>query len=40
MDEEMAALHSTGTRDLVSLPTGKSLVGCRWVYTVKSNIWL
>ena len=34
MVEEMAALHSTGTQDLVTLP-GKSPVGCRWVYTVK-----
>ena len=30
MVEEMIALHSTGTWDLVTLP-----VGCRWVYTVK-----
>ena len=35
MVEEMVALHSTGTWDLVTLPNGKSLVGCRWVYTVK-----
>ena len=35
MVEEMAALHSSGTWDLVILPTGKSLVGCHWVYTVK-----
>ena len=35
MVDEMAALHSTGTWDLVVLPSGKSLVGCRWVYTVK-----
>ncbi|RVW65211.1 Retrovirus-related Pol polyprotein from transposon RE1 [Vitis vinifera] len=35
MVDEMAALHSNGTRDLVSLPPGKSTVGCRWVYTVK-----
>ena len=33
--EEMTALHSTSTWDLVPLPRGKSLVGCRWVYTVK-----
>ena len=31
----MVALHSTGTWDLVPLPTGKSIVGCRLVYTVK-----
>ena len=35
MVEEMVALHSTGTWGLVTLPTSKSLVGCRWVYTVK-----
>ncbi|RVW91956.1 Retrovirus-related Pol polyprotein from transposon RE1 [Vitis vinifera] len=33
--DEMAALHSNGTWDLVVLPSGKSTVGCRWVYTVK-----
>ena len=35
MVDEMAALHSTGTWDLVVLPFGKSPVGCHWVYTVK-----
>ena len=35
MVDEMAALHSTGTWDLVVLPFGKFSVGCRWVYTVK-----
>ncbi|RVW77007.1 putative mitochondrial protein [Vitis vinifera] len=35
MVDEMAALHYNGTWDLVSLPPGKSTVGCRWVYTVK-----
>ncbi|RVX05810.1 Retrovirus-related Pol polyprotein from transposon TNT 1-94 [Vitis vinifera] len=35
MMDEMAALHSTGTWDLVVLPSGKSTVGCRWVYAVK-----
>ncbi|RVW91819.1 Retrovirus-related Pol polyprotein from transposon TNT 1-94 [Vitis vinifera] len=35
MVDKMAALHSTGTWDLVVLPSGKSTVGCRWVYTVK-----
>ena len=38
MVEEMVALHSTGTRDLVSLPVGKSPIGCRWVYTVKIGL--
>ena len=33
--EEMAALFSIDTWDLVILPVGKTLVGCRCVYTVK-----
>ena len=35
MVEEMDALSSNGTWELVTLPSGKSLVGCLWVYTVK-----
>nr|CAN69691.1 hypothetical protein VITISV_026777 [Vitis vinifera] len=35
MVDEMAILHSNGTWDLVVLPSGKSTVGCRWVYAVK-----
>ena len=36
MVDEMAALHSTGTWDLVPLPkVDKSPIGCRWVYTIK-----
>ena len=35
MVENMAALHSTGTWDLVTLPTGKTHLGCHWVYTNK-----
>nr|ABN08283.1 hypothetical protein MtrDRAFT_AC155889g9v2 [Medicago truncatula] len=35
MVDEMAALHSNDTWDLVPLPDGKTTVGCRWVYTVK-----
>ena len=33
--EEMDALSSNGTWELVLLPSGKSPVGCRWVYTAK-----
>ena len=33
--DEMAALHSNDTWDLVVFPSGKSTVGCRWVYAVK-----
>ena len=35
MVEEMTALHSSGTWDLVTLPASKTPVGCRWVYTIK-----
>nr|CAN79672.1 hypothetical protein VITISV_012210 [Vitis vinifera] len=35
MVDEMDALHSNGTWDLVVLPSGKFTVGCRWVYAVK-----
>ena len=35
MVDEMAALHSNGTWDLVVLPSGKSTIGYRWVYAVK-----
>nr|CAN78392.1 hypothetical protein VITISV_034679 [Vitis vinifera] len=38
MVDEMAALHFNGTWDLVVLPSGKSIVGCRWVYTVKVGL--
>ena len=35
MAEEIDALYSNDTWELVPLPPGKSPVGCRWVYTVK-----
>ena len=35
MTEEMDALYSNDTWELVALPPGKSYVDCRWVYTVK-----
>ena len=34
MVEEMDALSSNGTWELVTLPSSKFPVGCRWVYTV------
>jgi hypothetical protein len=37
MDEELSALHKTDTWDLVPLPLGKSVVGCCWVYKIKTN---
>ena len=38
MVDEMSALHKNGTWELVSLPAGKSTVGCRWVYAVKIGL--
>ena len=35
MVEEIDALSSNGTWELVTLPPDKSPVGCRWVYIVK-----
>ncbi|XP_057994504.1 uncharacterized mitochondrial protein AtMg00820-like [Hevea brasiliensis] len=37
MREEMEALETNGTWYLVSLPIGKKVVGCKWVFTVKVN---
>ena len=33
----MKALQRNATWDLVTLPTGKKTVGCRWVFAVKHN---
>ena len=35
MDEEMAALDVNHTWDLVPLPNGKKVIGCKWVYKTK-----
>ena len=35
MLDEIAALHSNGTWDLVSLPSGKTPIDYRWVFTPK-----
>ena len=37
MKEELDALHKTGTWDLVDLPSGKSTIGCKWVYKIKTR---
>ena len=37
MKEELDALHKTGTWDLVDLPPGKSAIGCKWVYKIKTR---
>ncbi|XP_059454959.1 uncharacterized protein LOC132185165 [Corylus avellana] len=36
MKEELDALHKNNTWDLVDLPLGKSAVGCKWVYKIKT----
>ena len=37
MKEELDALHKTRTLDLVDLPFGKSAIGCKWVYKIKTR---
>lgn len=37
MNEELLALESTHTWDIVSLPSDKHAIGCKWVYKVKLN---
>ena len=36
MKEELDALHKNNTYDLVDLPSEKSVVGCKWVYKIKT----
>ena len=33
--EEIRALEKNGTWEVMTLPRGKKLVGCKWVFTVK-----
>ncbi|KAG9458911.1 hypothetical protein H6P81_003419 [Aristolochia fimbriata] len=35
--EELHALTKTRTWDLVSLPPGKSVIGCKWIFKVKTT---
>jgi hypothetical protein len=37
MTEELQALEKTHTWDLVDLPPGKSAIGCKWVYKIKTK---
>ena len=37
MEEEMHALTENNTWDLVDVPKGVKLIGCRWVCDVKYN---
>ena len=35
MVDEMTALHDHSIWQLISLPFGNSVVGCRWIFTMK-----
>ena len=35
MVEEIQALDDNGTWNLIQLPVGKKVIGCRWVFAVK-----
>lgn len=37
MRKEMRSLTDNGTWDLVELPSGRTAIGCRWVYKIKTN---
>ena len=37
MKDEFDALLKIGTQDLVDLPVGKSAIGCKWVYKIKTQ---
>ncbi|GAA0150908.1 hypothetical protein LIER_09743 [Lithospermum erythrorhizon] len=37
MVEEMNVLNDSDTWNLVDLPIGKWVVGCKWVFVVKTN---
>ncbi|KAM7496324.1 hypothetical protein LguiA_020738 [Lonicera macranthoides] len=37
MSEELNALQKTNTWVLTDLPTGKSVVGCKWIYKIKTK---
>ena len=38
MVEVLQALASTHTWDLVYLPPNKSVVGCKWIYKIKTHV--
>ena len=37
MKEALNALSKNHTWDLVTLPPGKSVVGCKWIYRIKTR---
>lgn len=34
---ELDALEQNRTWDVVTLPCGKNVVGCKWIFTIKYN---
>ena len=36
--KEIKALEKNRTWECVSIPKGKKVVGCKWVFTVKHNL--
>ena len=37
MNEELNILHKNHTWDMVDLPPGQSVAGCRWAYKIKTK---
>ena len=37
MNEKLDVLHKNNTWDMVDLPPSQSVVGCRWVYKIKTK---
>jgi len=40
MLDEISAFYNSGTWELIPLPYGKSVVGCRWVFAIKGYKFL
>ena len=38
MTQESDALYTNDTWELVKLPIGKNVIGCKWVYKIKHKI--
>ena len=37
MDDELKALEQNHTWELVDLPNGKNVMGCKWIYNIKTH---